>query len=130
MREKNERKKAYAAVFAVIAIGVITMLLLQSDFVKNRRIVNESWLLGKSVDQVELRYTKNGNKHFDDVIFLDGRKYLLCAREVIAWNFFDGAQVEKCYYVHINNDQKIDDVYDVLWGADLPLSYYEYWDRW
>ena len=126
----SEKKIIFGAIFVTIIIGVITIFFLQSDFVKSRRKVNERWLLGKSVDQVEWRYPKDGNKHFDDVIVLDGRKYLLCAREVIVWNLFDGTQGEKCYYVHINNDKKIDDVYDVLWGADLPLSYYDYWDRW
>lgn len=115
---------------AIMMCAFVCICVLQSDFIKSRKIIDRDWLLGKSIDQIECRYTSDGEWNPAEVICINEKQYIFCARETIAWNLFDGVRAEKLFYVYLNDESRVEDVYQTSFGGEVPLSEYDYWDRW
>lgn len=124
--KKNRRRKEKIIIFIVFII--VTILFTQSNFVKSRKKVDKEWMIGKTVDNIRLRYAYPKDTH--ERFFDNTEPYILCTHEIYKWNAIDGIQGEYLYYVLLNDSGIVTDVkvynYDE-YGLMQPVSY---WSRW
>ena len=119
----------------VIGVTILVMLFIynsQSDFIKSRKKVDKDWMIGKTLSQVQLRYsTVNEKQHkHEDEIIVNGEVYCYGVREIFAWSIYNGVEGEILYYIKKDHAGKIADVYCVEYGGDVPYSCYDYSERW
>ena len=127
-------------ILAGLLIGVIIPCMiifsvLQSDFVKARKNVDKEWMIGKTLDQIEDRYScpifyKDPSRYVPYGI--DISKWKFCAREVYRYIDYED---EYLYFAKLDSSGKVCDVmvfdnnYDFP-GAVIDHSYDKYEDRW
>lgn len=120
------------SILGLLLSGTVIIGILSSDFVKGRKIVDENWMIGRTVKQVRQRYS--GSKDTDasvyDDIYINGVQYSFCVREIYLWYVTDGMTEEVRYYVITDKNGKITDVKRDDRELKKPLSNYDYWDRW
>ena len=116
----------------VIPCVVVTMVL-QSDFVKSRKNVDKDWMVGKTLEQVERRYSCPEYLSYPQ--FIKNKGKIICAREIYDWDSMDGWVSEYLYFAQVDGDGKICEVSvfdnNYEWaGTVIDHTYDRYEDRW
>lgn len=127
-----KKKESFIIIGFVIMVIGIMILVIQSDFVKSRKTVDEEWMIGKSVSQVRFRYScpnNIDNSCYDEMIF-NNELYSFCVREIYSWNIINNNYEEVRFFVQTDDEGKIIDVKRSELGLEWPSSHYNYWDRW
>ena len=135
------RKKGVSGKIIGISIGVLVgivfpmvllMTVLQSDFVKSRKNVDKDWLMGKTLEQIEARYSCPEYYKSKKITNPD---YHFACREIYDWEWFDGCESDYQYIVSLDDSGRVNNivVYDNNYdfpGAVNDHSHDKYEDRW
>lgn len=129
IRKRDVRK----LIFGSVIILVVLAGTMQSDAVKSRKVVDEEWMIGKSLDQISWRYSNKKGEvltRYDD-LEIAGKKYVYCAREIYVWDILYGVCGENLYFALIDENGMAEDIYKISWVSGAisePLG--NYWERW
>ncbi len=128
------KRKDYKKIVLIFLIFVLLILaILQNDFIKSRKHIDEEWMIGKSETIVQLRYSGkfDGMINQDECIQIDGREYHFCVREIFEYDAWENdIEGELYYYVITDENNIITDVICYQWGGVAPYSEYRDFDRW